>query len=53
VDNAEASRITHGELRLWNPLCEEALDEVMGFWIWRPERASWTLDAGVAKSCGE
>jgi SAM-dependent methyltransferase len=29
VDRAEASRIAHGELRLWNPLSEAALDEVI------------------------
>ena len=30
MDRAEASRIAHGELRLWNPLSEEALDESIG-----------------------
>jgi SAM-dependent methyltransferase len=29
VDRAEASRIAHGELRLWNPLSERALDEAI------------------------
>jgi SAM-dependent methyltransferase len=29
VDRAEASRISHGELRLWNPLSERALDEAI------------------------
>jgi SAM-dependent methyltransferase len=30
MDRAEASRIAHGDLRLWNPLGEAALDEVVG-----------------------
>jgi SAM-dependent methyltransferase len=30
MDRAEASRIAHGDLRLWNPLGEAALDEVIG-----------------------
>lgn len=29
MDRAEASRISHGELRLWNPLSERALDEAI------------------------
>jgi hypothetical protein len=29
VDRAEASGIAHGELRLWNPLSEAALDEAI------------------------
>jgi SAM-dependent methyltransferase len=29
MDRAEASRIAHGELRLWNPLREDALDEAI------------------------
>jgi SAM-dependent methyltransferase len=29
VERAEASRIAHGDLRLWNPLSEEALDEAI------------------------
>jgi cyclopropane fatty-acyl-phospholipid synthase-like methyltransferase len=29
MDRAEASRISHGELRLWNPLSEDALDEAI------------------------
>jgi hypothetical protein len=29
VDRAEASRIAHGELRLWNPLSDAALDEAI------------------------
>jgi SAM-dependent methyltransferase len=29
MDRAEASRIAHGELRLWNPFSEAALDEVI------------------------
>jgi SAM-dependent methyltransferase len=30
VDRAEASRIAHGDLRLWNPLDDRALDEAVG-----------------------
>jgi SAM-dependent methyltransferase len=30
MDRAEASRIAHGELRLWNPFSETALDELIG-----------------------
>ena len=30
VDRAEASRIAHGELLLYNPIAEEALDEAIG-----------------------
>jgi SAM-dependent methyltransferase len=30
MDRAEASRIAHGDLRLWNPLGEDALDEAIG-----------------------
>jgi SAM-dependent methyltransferase len=30
VDRAEASRIAHGDLLLYNPLAEEALDEAIG-----------------------
>jgi SAM-dependent methyltransferase len=30
MDRAEASRIAHGELRLWNPLGEAALDALIG-----------------------
>lgn len=30
VDRAEASRIAHGELVLYNPIAEEALDEAIG-----------------------
>jgi SAM-dependent methyltransferase len=29
MDRAQASRIAHGELRLWNPLSEAALDEAI------------------------
>jgi SAM-dependent methyltransferase len=29
VDRAQASRLAHGELRLWNPLSEAALDEAI------------------------
>ena len=29
MDRAEASRIAHGELRLWNPFSEAALDELI------------------------
>ena len=29
MDRAEASRIAHGELRLWNPLSERAIDETI------------------------
>ena len=29
MDRAEASRISHGELRVWNPLSEGALDEAI------------------------
>jgi SAM-dependent methyltransferase len=29
VDRAEASRISHGDLRLWNPLSKRALDEAI------------------------
>jgi SAM-dependent methyltransferase len=29
MDRAEASRIAHGDLRLWNPLSEPALDEAI------------------------
>jgi SAM-dependent methyltransferase len=30
MDRAEASRIAHGQLRLYNPLAEQALDEAIG-----------------------
>src|SRR5918995_1068039 len=29
MDRAEASRIAHGDLRLWNPLSERAIDEAI------------------------
>jgi SAM-dependent methyltransferase len=36
MDRAEASRIAHGELPLWNPFSEAALDEPIGLLDLRP-----------------
>jgi SAM-dependent methyltransferase len=47
VDRAEASRIAHGELRLWNPLGEAALDEVIGLLDLAPGAS--ILDVGCGR----
>ena len=47
MDRAEASRIAHGELRLWNPLGEEALDEVIGLLDLTP--GARILDVGAGR----
>ena len=47
MDRAEASRIAHGELRLWNPLSETALDEVIGLLDLAPGAS--ILDVGCGR----
>jgi SAM-dependent methyltransferase len=46
VDRAEASRISHGELRLWSPLSEAALDEVIGLLDLAPEASVLDVACG-------
>jgi cyclopropane fatty-acyl-phospholipid synthase-like methyltransferase len=46
VDRAEASRISHGQLRLWNPLSEAALDEVIGLLDLAPEASALDVACG-------
>jgi SAM-dependent methyltransferase len=47
MNRAEASRIAHGELRLWNPLSEEALDEAIGLLELAP--GACVLDVGCGR----
>jgi SAM-dependent methyltransferase len=47
VDRAGASRIAHGELRLWNPLSEGALDELIGLLDLAP--GARVLDVGCGR----
>ena len=49
VDRAEASRISHGELRLWNPLGEAALDEAIGLLDLAPEASVLDVACGRAE----
>jgi SAM-dependent methyltransferase len=47
MDRAEASRIAHGELPLWNPLGEHALDEAIGLLDLPP--GATVLDVGAGR----
>ena len=47
MDRAEASRIAHGELPLWNPLGERALDEAIG--LLDLARGATVLDVGAGR----
>jgi SAM-dependent methyltransferase len=47
VNRAEASRIAHGDLRLWNPLGEDALDEAIGLLDLAPGAS--VLDVGSGR----
>jgi hypothetical protein len=48
VDRAEASRIAHGELRLWNPLSERALDEAIE--LLEPAPGAGVLDVACGRA---
>jgi SAM-dependent methyltransferase len=48
VDRAQASRIAHGELRLWNPLSEAALDEAIA--LLAPPPAARVLDVACGRA---
>jgi SAM-dependent methyltransferase len=47
MDRAEASRIAHGELALWNPLSDQALDEAIGLLDLAP--GATVLDVGAGR----
>ena len=47
MDRAEASRIAHGELRLWNPLSEAALDEAIA--LLEPPPGARVLDVACGR----
>jgi SAM-dependent methyltransferase len=47
MDSADASRIAHGELTLWNPLGKPALDEVIGLLDLAPGAS--VLDVGCGR----
>jgi SAM-dependent methyltransferase len=47
MDRAEASRIAHGDLRLWNPLGEKALDEAIALLDLAPGAS--VLDVGSGR----
>lgn len=47
MDRAEASRIAHGELRLWNPLSEAAIDESIG--LLEPAPGARVLDVACGR----
>jgi SAM-dependent methyltransferase len=48
MDRAQASRIAHGELRLWNPLSEAALDEAIG--LLEPPPGGRVLDVACGRA---
>jgi SAM-dependent methyltransferase len=48
VDRADASRIAHGELRLWNPLSERALDEAIA--LLAPPPGGRVLDVACGRA---
>jgi SAM-dependent methyltransferase len=48
VDRADASRIAHGELRLWNPLSEGALDEAIA--LLAPPPGGRVLDVACGRA---
>jgi SAM-dependent methyltransferase len=48
VDRADASRIAHGELRLWNPLSEDALDEAIA--LLAPPPGGRVLDVACGRA---
>ena len=48
MDRAEASRIAHGELRLWNPLSEAALDEAIA--LLEPPPGARVLDVACGRA---
>jgi SAM-dependent methyltransferase len=48
VDRAQASRIAHGELRLWNPLSEKAFDEAIA--LLEPPPGARVLDVACGRA---
>jgi SAM-dependent methyltransferase len=48
MDRADASRIAHGELRLWNPLSEAALDETIA--LLEPPAGGRVLDVACGRA---
>jgi len=48
MDRADASRIAHGELRLWNPLSEAALDETIA--LLEPPPGGRVLDVACGRA---
>lgn len=48
MDRAQASRIAHGERRLWNPLSEAALDEAIG--LLEPAAGGRVLDVACGRA---
>ena len=48
MDRAQASRIAHGEVRLWNPLSEAALDEAIG--LLEPPAGARVLDVACGRA---
>jgi SAM-dependent methyltransferase len=48
MDRAQASRIAHGELRLWNPLSEAALDEAIE--LLEPAAGARVLDVACGRA---
>ncbi len=48
MDRADASRIAHGELRLWNPLSEATLDEAIG--LLEPPPGGRVLDVACGRA---
>jgi len=48
MDRADASRIAHGELRLWNPLSEAALDEAIA--LLEPPPGGRVLDVACGRA---
>jgi SAM-dependent methyltransferase len=48
MDRAQASRIAHGELRLWNPLSEAALDEAIE--LLEPPAGARVLDVACGRA---
>ena len=48
MDRAEASRIAHGQLRLWNPLSEETLDEAIA--LLEPPPGGRVLDVACGRA---